>query len=122
MSAQIVEQAFGLLQNRRIETFGEPPIDRSEQIARFAALALIAPEPGRSRAARSSQNLALCRCATASALWKLSSAGAWSCIDSNSVLRTRYVSVSAQRSCVLSSNAIASAARLSPSSGCPSNP
>jgi hypothetical protein len=34
------------LQHRRVETFGEPAIDRREEIMGFGALALISPEAG----------------------------------------------------------------------------
>jgi hypothetical protein len=42
----LVEQRFGVLQNRRVETFGEPTVDRREKITGFGALALITPEAG----------------------------------------------------------------------------
>ena len=42
---QLVEQRLGVLQIERIEAFGEPAIDRSEQFTGFIPLALIAPEP-----------------------------------------------------------------------------
>jgi len=32
------------LQNRRVETFGEPAVDRCEQATRFVALTLVAPQ------------------------------------------------------------------------------
>jgi hypothetical protein len=32
------------LQDRRVETFGEPVVDRREEITGFGALALVAPE------------------------------------------------------------------------------
>jgi len=40
--AQLVEQHLGLLQIERVEAFGKPAIDRSENIAGFIPLALIA--------------------------------------------------------------------------------
>jgi hypothetical protein len=45
-SRQLIQQRLGLLQVRRIETFGEPTVDWCEQIAGFRALALVMPEPG----------------------------------------------------------------------------
>src|SRR5271154_1483149 len=44
-SRQLLEQRLGFFQVERIEAFGEPAIDRSEKIAAFLPLALIAPEP-----------------------------------------------------------------------------
>ena len=46
---QLIEQRLGLLQIERIEAFGEPPVDRSEQVTRFGALALIAPKASEAR-------------------------------------------------------------------------
>src|SRR5215467_14354986 len=43
-SRQLVEQRLGLLQHRRVEAFGEPVVDRRQQIAGLDAFALIAPE------------------------------------------------------------------------------
>jgi hypothetical protein len=43
-SRQLIEQSFSLLQIERVEAFGEPAVDRSEQIAGLIALALIAQE------------------------------------------------------------------------------
>jgi hypothetical protein len=45
-SARFVEQVLGCLQNRRIETFSEPTIDRSKQITCLGLLALVAPKTG----------------------------------------------------------------------------
>ena len=39
---QLIEQRLGLFQIKRVEAFGEPAIDRSEKIAGFLPLALIA--------------------------------------------------------------------------------
>src|SRR3954454_1337174 len=44
-SRQFIEQRLGFLQDRRIEAFGEPTVDRRDQIASFRAPALVAPEP-----------------------------------------------------------------------------
>jgi hypothetical protein len=44
-SAQIVEQPLRLLQIERVEAFGKPTVHRSEKLASFIPLALIAPEP-----------------------------------------------------------------------------
>ena len=38
-SGQLVEQGLGLLQIERVEAFGEPAVDRSEQIAGLIPLA-----------------------------------------------------------------------------------
>src|SRR6202040_2992409 len=43
---QLVEESLCLLQIERIETFGEPAVDRSEKLASLIPLALIAPQPG----------------------------------------------------------------------------
>src|SRR5215831_20528079 len=43
-SSQLVEQRLGFLQNRRVETFGEPAVNRGEEIAGFIVLALVKPE------------------------------------------------------------------------------
>src|SRR5258707_12292506 len=42
---QVVEQGLSLSQIERVEAFGEPAVDRSEQIAGLITLALIAPKP-----------------------------------------------------------------------------
>src|SRR5215468_2803358 len=48
-SLQLVEQCLGVDQVARIEALGEPLVDRGEEIARFGALALIAPEAREAR-------------------------------------------------------------------------
>src|SRR3982751_3062537 len=45
-SCQLVEQRLGRLQDRSVETFGEPTVDRRKQVTRFRLPALVAPEPG----------------------------------------------------------------------------
>jgi hypothetical protein len=45
-SGQFIQQRPRIPQIRRTEPFGEPVIDRTEQITSFHALALVAPEPG----------------------------------------------------------------------------
>ena len=44
-SRQLVQQRLRVLQDRRVETFGEPVVDGCEKIASFVALALVTPEP-----------------------------------------------------------------------------
>jgi hypothetical protein len=46
IGAQLIEQRLDVLQNRRIETFGEPPIVQCKQIAGLGILALIMPQAG----------------------------------------------------------------------------
>ena len=41
VSRQLVEERFGFLKDRRVETFGEPAGDPREKITGFGALALI---------------------------------------------------------------------------------
>ena len=41
---QLVQQRLRLLQIARVEAFGEPPVNRSQQFARLLHLALVAPE------------------------------------------------------------------------------
>jgi hypothetical protein len=41
-----IEQRLGVLQDRRVETFGEPAVDGREKITGFDAFTLIAPEAG----------------------------------------------------------------------------
>jgi hypothetical protein len=41
---QLIEQRLSLLQIEGVEAFGEPAVDRSEKVASFVPLALIAPE------------------------------------------------------------------------------
>src|SRR6516165_2874741 len=48
-SAQLVEQRFGVLQIGSVEAFGEPAIDRCQEVARCEALALVAPQPRETR-------------------------------------------------------------------------
>ena len=43
-AVQLIEQCLGLLQVTRVEAFGEPTIDRSEQLPSLLRLALFAPE------------------------------------------------------------------------------
>src|SRR5215470_20167171 len=45
-SRQLIEQRLGVLQDRCVESFGEPAVDRREKIMGFGALALITPEAG----------------------------------------------------------------------------
>jgi hypothetical protein len=42
----LVEQRFGLLQDRSAEAFGEPAVDRCEKVTGFGVLAFVAPETG----------------------------------------------------------------------------
>ena len=44
-SGQLIQQRLRVLQVRRIETFGEPVVDRTKQVTGFHVLALVAPEP-----------------------------------------------------------------------------
>ena len=44
-SGQLLKQRLGLDQIFRIEAFGEPVIDRLQQIERFLALTLRLPQP-----------------------------------------------------------------------------
>jgi hypothetical protein len=43
-TGDLIKQCFCLLQNRRIEAFGEPDIDRRQQVAGLATLTLIDPK------------------------------------------------------------------------------
>jgi hypothetical protein len=43
---QQIEQRLRLAKIGRVEAIGEPAVDRREEIAGFAALAAVAPEPG----------------------------------------------------------------------------
>ena len=52
-SCQLIQQRLRLLQDRRVEAFGEPAIDRREQIMCLGPPALVTPEPG--EAGRGSQ-------------------------------------------------------------------
>jgi len=45
-SRQLIEERLGVLQDRCVESFGEPAVDRREKIMGFGALALITPEAG----------------------------------------------------------------------------
>ena len=45
-SVMLLQQRLGLLQNRRVETFGEPAVDRGQEFTGFGALALIPPKTG----------------------------------------------------------------------------
>ena len=48
-SRQLVEQRLSLFQVDGVEAFGEPAIDRREQVARFGVAALVTAEPGEAR-------------------------------------------------------------------------
>jgi hypothetical protein len=43
VSRQLVEQRFGVLQDRRVKPFGEPAVNWGEEITGFGMLALVAP-------------------------------------------------------------------------------
>jgi hypothetical protein len=44
--SQLFEQCLRLFQIERVESLGEPAVDRREKLASFLPLALIAPETG----------------------------------------------------------------------------
>ena len=46
---QLLQQPLRVLQIARVEALSEPPVNRSKQLARFAHLALVAPEAGEAR-------------------------------------------------------------------------
>src|SRR5215467_4099694 len=48
-SSQLIEQRLSLFEIAGVETFGEPAIDRCEQITCCGAPALLAPQPGKAR-------------------------------------------------------------------------
>ena len=48
-SRQFFEQRLRRHQVGRVETFGEPAVDRSEEVAGFGVAALVAAEPGEAR-------------------------------------------------------------------------
>jgi hypothetical protein len=54
---QPVDQRLSVFQIERVEAFGEPAIDRGEQIASLLPFALIAPQPCMLIAARSSKDI-----------------------------------------------------------------
>jgi hypothetical protein len=72
-SGQFLQQRLGSLQIQRIVTFGEPAVDRCEEVKGFGAFALVLPEARRLIAARSSSDLAFCCRLTTSARWSHSS-------------------------------------------------
>jgi hypothetical protein len=45
-SPQLIEERLGILQDGRVEAFGEPPVDRREEITGLDELALVAPKAG----------------------------------------------------------------------------
>jgi hypothetical protein len=47
ISRQLVEQRFGLLQDRSVEAFGEPAVDWRKESTGVGALAMVAPEAGK---------------------------------------------------------------------------
>jgi hypothetical protein len=46
VSRQLVKQRLGVLQDGRVEAFGEPAINWCEEIASFGGFPLVAPEAG----------------------------------------------------------------------------
>ena len=44
MLCQLLEQGFGLLQVSRIESSGEPSVDRGQQVADLGTFALVLPQ------------------------------------------------------------------------------
>src|ERR1700731_1158037 len=48
-SRQFVEQRLCVFQIGGVEAFGEPAVDRGEEVAGFGAAALLAPQPGAAR-------------------------------------------------------------------------
>jgi len=49
ISPELIEQCLGVLEDRRVEAFGEPGEDRSEKLASLLPLTLVAPEPRHAR-------------------------------------------------------------------------
>jgi len=43
VARQLVEQRFGVLQDRRVKPFGKPAVNQGEEITGFVVLALVAP-------------------------------------------------------------------------------
>src|SRR6185369_8690018 len=48
-TSQLFQQCLRVDEVLCVEAFGEPGVDRGEQVARFGALALIAPQAGEAR-------------------------------------------------------------------------
>ena len=57
---QFIEQRLGFLQIERVETFGEPAVDRGEKIAGLLLFTLVRQSRAMLIAARSSQDFACC--------------------------------------------------------------
>ncbi len=48
-SCQFVQQSLGVFQVRRVKAFGEPMIDREQEVVRLTVLAIVKPQPGETR-------------------------------------------------------------------------
>ena len=59
-TSKLVEHRLSLLQIERVEAFGEPAVDRSEQFASLLRLALVAPEPRHAYCRAQLQDFACC--------------------------------------------------------------
>jgi hypothetical protein len=53
LGSQLLHQRLRLFEVARVEPLGKPPVNRSQQFARLAHLALVAPEAARLMEARS---------------------------------------------------------------------
>src|SRR6516165_2788047 len=49
VAPELIEERLRLFEVGRVEAFGEPAVDRREQVASFGAAALVATEPGNTR-------------------------------------------------------------------------
>ncbi len=58
-SRKFVEQRFCFFEIGRVETFGEPAVDRREEVAGFGVAALVAAEPGEARSGAQLPELSL---------------------------------------------------------------
>ena len=60
LRTQFVEQRLCVFEVGGIEAFGEPAVDRREQVERFGLTTLVAAEPGEARGGAQFPSLASC--------------------------------------------------------------
>ena len=118
-SSQLVEQRLRLFQIGGVEAFGEPAVDRREEIAGFGAAALVAAEPGEAHGGAQFPELGLLLLGDAQGFAIEFLGGLGMPCRSSSWPLCRFSSAANQRSPVLSAICNASSNRAMASSICP---
>ena len=118
-SGELIEQRSRVLEVGGVEAFGEPAVDRREQIASRGVAALVAAQSGKARGGAQFPELGLLLPGDAKGLSiQFSAASECPCRSSNWP-RCRWSSAANQRSRVLSTICKASSTEVKASSICP---